>query len=95
MLGHNEICFTCPRGFPLICILAVQQDNDIRVLLYAIVESDSICYKVMATWHGRIINILRADAFDRLYLIPAHVVRREHLEFGVCQDFGYPPHTLA
>src|SRR5215469_1903190 len=47
VLGDDQVRLAGPRGLPLVCVLAVQQDHDVRVLLYTIVQVYPVCHEIM------------------------------------------------
>src|SRR6516225_9946644 len=46
MLGNDHVRLARPRRFFLVEVFAVQKDNDVTILLNAIVQADSICHKI-------------------------------------------------
>ena len=65
VLGHDQVRLARPRRLLLILVFAVQQDNDVAILLYTIMKIYSISDKVMSSEDCRIINWLMSDTLDR------------------------------
>jgi len=78
VLRHDQVRLTGSRRLSLVRILTVQQDHNVRVLFDAIMDIDSISYKIMCFENGRIVNWLISDAFDRCDRIPEYIARSEH-----------------
>src|SRR5437762_7066970 len=49
VLGNNQIGLAGAGRFALVSILAMQKNNHVRVLLYTIMQADSICHKIVSS----------------------------------------------
>src|ERR1700691_5801963 len=65
VLGHDQVRFSGPGRFSLVEIFPVQQDNDIAILLDAIMQVNPISDEIMGPEDGRIIDRLISDTVDR------------------------------
>jgi hypothetical protein len=64
VLGDNQVCLACTRRFTLVGILAVQENNYIRILFYTIMKVYAVSDEIMSPEDGCVIHWLRTYAFD-------------------------------
>jgi hypothetical protein len=95
VFGHDQVRLACTRRLLLVLVLAVQKDNDIRVLLDTIMKCNSIGDEIMSFEHCRIIDWLMSDTFNMRDGIPKNVVCGEHFQLRVIQNLCNAPDSCS
>ncbi len=73
VLGHDQVRLAGPRRLPLVRILTVQENHDVRVLLDTIVSYETIGDEVVSAFHCGVIDRLRSQGFDAHDPVPVEV----------------------
>jgi hypothetical protein len=88
VLGHDEVGFPGPRRLALVGVLAVQEDNNVRILLDAVVDRNAVGDEVVQARHGRVVDVGDAEPGHRNDLIPQDIVGRQQGELGFVEHLG-------
>src|SRR5205807_9137886 len=73
VLGHDQVRLTSPRRLSLICILTMQKNHNIRILLDAVVTDEAIGDEVVGALHCGVIDGLWSEGFDADDPVPVEV----------------------
>jgi hypothetical protein len=80
VLGHDEVRLSCPRRLLLVQVLPVQEYDDVRVLLDAVVTDHGVCDEVVRALDRSVIDRLRSEGLDADDSVPVNVAACDFLE---------------
>jgi AcrR family transcriptional regulator len=93
VLGHDQVRLSRPRRLLFVRIFPVQENYNVGILFYTIMQVYPICYEIVRFVNCSVIDRLKSHRFYGDDPVPIDVIRSEHFEFCAVEHVSNAPNA--